>query len=150
MKWDHLPLTCKLEKVVDAYGQQEGFDIQQADAEAAYTQCELKGTETWVSLPQERWPDEWLRKDRNGKRVCKYHDPVCKLHKALYGHPDAGTYREMHAEKHLKAVGFTTVPDWRSCFVHPKLRLFLIVYVDDFKLAGPIKNMAEGWKLIRK
>ena len=56
----------------------------------------------------------------------------------------------MHAEKHLKAVGFTTVPDWRSCFVHPKLRFFLIVYVDDFKLAGPIKNMAEGWKLIRK
>ena len=25
----------------------------------------------------------------------------------------------------------------------------LIVYVDDFKFAGPAANMAEGWKLIR-
>ena len=56
----------------------------------------------------------------------------------------------MHAEKHLKSVGFVTVPDWRSCFVHPTLKLYLIVYVDDFKLAGPTNNLSEGWKFIRK
>ena len=26
----------------------------------------------------------------------------------------------------------------------------LIVYVDDFKLAGPAANRIEGWKLVRK
>ena len=37
-----------------------------------------------------------------------------------------------------------------SCYYHPSLELFLVVYVDDFKMAGPQKNMKEGWKLIRK
>ena len=128
---------------------QAGYDIQQADAEAAYTQCELKGTETWVRLPEDRWPDEWFVWGR-GVRTCKYKDPVCRLKKALYGHPDADTYWELHAEKHLRSVGFKSVPDWRSCFVHPILKLYLIVYVDDFKLAGPNDNLKEGWELIRK
>eukprot|EP00975_Prorocentrum_lima_P029499 6192974-Prorocentrum_lima.AAC.1 len=30
-----------------------------------------------------------------------------------------------------------------------ELTLFLVVYVDDFKLAGPKANLAKGWKLIR-
>ena len=38
---------------------------------------------------------------------------------------------------------------WESCFLHPELKLVLSVYVDDFKLAGPVGNMAEGWKRIR-
>ena len=46
-------------------------------------------------------------------------------------------------------VGFEHVTDWRSCFWHPKLELFLVVYVDDFKLAGPKERLNEGWKLIR-
>ena len=92
MKWDPLPLTCKLERWLMHTAYKKAFDIQQADAEAAYTQCELKGTETWVRLPEDRWPDEWFKKDRYGKRVCRFYDPVCKLHKVFYGHPDAGTY----------------------------------------------------------
>ena len=95
-----------------------GNDIQQADAEAAYTQCELKGTETWVRLPEDRWPREWFH-NIGGKTVCRYKDPVCRLRKALYGHPGAGTYWEMHAEAHLKSVGFTKIHDWRSCLFHP-------------------------------
>ena len=31
----------------------------------------------------------------------------------------------------------------------PLLQLFLVVYVDDFKMAGPSGNLARGWKLIR-
>ena len=30
-----------------------------------------------------------------------------------------------------------------------RLDLFLTIYVDDFKLAGPEGNLAEGWRLIR-
>ena len=37
------PATMQAGKVVDAYGLQIGYVIEQADAEAAYTQCELKG-----------------------------------------------------------------------------------------------------------
>eukprot|EP00975_Prorocentrum_lima_P061554 12880580-Prorocentrum_lima.AAC.1 len=46
-------------------------------------------------------------------------------------------------------MGFKPIPDWRSCFVHPRLKLFLVVYVDDFKMSGPKQNLQEGWKLIR-
>ena len=42
------------------------------------------------------------------------------------------------------------MPNWPSCFLHPKLQLFLAVYVDDFKMAGPVQNLEHGWKLIRE
>ena len=31
----------------------------------------------------------------------------------------------------------------------PKLKLLLVVYVDDLKLAGPEGNLVEGWKMLR-
>eukprot|EP00969_Alexandrium_andersonii_P277126 12249470-Alexandrium_andersonii.AAC.1 len=31
-----------------------------------------------------------------------------------------------------------------------KLKSFLVIYVDDFKLAGPAGSLADGWKLLRK
>ena len=34
--------------------------------------------------------------------------------------------------------------DWRS-----KLKLSLMVYVDDFKISVPSENMSKGWKLTR-
>ena len=52
------PANMQAGKTVDAFGLQLGYDIQQADAEAAYTQCELKGTPTWVRLPEDRWQKE--------------------------------------------------------------------------------------------
>ena len=39
---------------------------------------------------------------------------------------------------------------WPACYVHPQLRLMLVVYVDDFKLAGPKEKLAAGWALLRK
>ena len=77
-------------------------------------------------------------------------DPVCPLILALYGHPDSGGYWEHHCEKHLRSVGFVPIADWRSCFWHSELGLYLVVYVDDFKMAGPSGNLAKGWSLIRK
>ena len=77
------------------------------------------------------------------------HDPVCPLILSLYGHPDSGGFWERHCESHLIEQGFETIQAWRSCYWHPKLKLFLIVYVDDFKLAGPTENLDEGWRLIQ-
>ena len=33
---------------------------------------------------------------------------------------------------------------------HPKRQHLAIVYVDDFKMAGPTSSMDKGWELIRK
>ena len=97
------------------------------------------GTRTWVRLPDEAWPNSW-KKDNE-----KLRNPVCHLTRALYGHPDAGGYWERHCEKHLTSQGFEVIAEeWRSCFWHQRLKLFLVVYVDDFKLEGPSESMAEG------
>ena len=143
------PATMQAGKAVDVFGLQPGYTIEQADAEAAYTQCDLKGTATWVRLPEDIWPPSWFVMN-GGKRVPTYHDPVCLLLRALYGHPDAGTYWEQHAEEHLSAVGCLPIMGWKSSYRHPILNRMLIAYVDDFKLAGPAANMAEGWRLTRK
>ena len=128
-------------KACDAYGLMPGHVIEQCDAEQAYIQSRLDGpTPTWVRLPRDQWPKGW----------SGYRDPVCPLVLALYGHPDAGGYWERHCEKHLKDAGFVPIPDWRSCFWNKNLKLFLVVYVDDFKLSGPSGTMPEGWRLIRK
>ena len=47
------PASMQAGTAVDAFGLQPEFDIEQADAEAAYTQCDLKGIETWVRLPED-------------------------------------------------------------------------------------------------
>ena len=41
------------------------------------------------------------------------------------------------------------IENWPSCLSHPELRLILVVYVDDFKMAGPISNLAKGWVSLR-
>ena len=132
-------------KCADAYGLLPGHCIQQCHAEQAYTQSKLKGYPTWVRLPKERWPQWWID--------AGYVDPVCPLLLALYGHPDSGGYWEKHCEAHLKKVGFAPFTDdssWRSCFFHPRLQTFLVVYVDDFKMSGPKEKLKEAWSLIKK
>ena len=133
------PATMEASKAADAYGMFAGHDVQIADGESAYTQAKLGGDVTYVRLPPDRWPDSWKG---------KFRDPVVRLVLALYGHPDAGGFWELHCERALKKVGFVTVQDWKSVFLHPKLDLLLIVYVDDFKLAGPVANLAKGWSMI--
>ena len=150
------PATLEAAKAVDAVGLQEGYDLQQADAQQAYTQAEMgeltpvdpadpsKGmvkTETWVILPPECRPKSWGN---------KYHCPVVRLKKALYGHADSGGYWERHCDSSLRKVGFAPVPNWPSVYHHAGLDLTLMVYVDDFKMAGPKGNLAAGWRLIQK
>ena len=132
------PATMEAGKMADAYGVMEGHTIEMADGESAYTQAELGGPLTWVRIPRERWPESWEGTE----------DPVCPLRLALYGHPDAGGFWEKHCEKAVTAVGFDFLPDWPSVFFHKELRLVLVIYVDDFKLAGPKISMERGWKLL--
>ena len=39
---------------------------------------------------------------------------------------------------------------WPSVYFHPKLQLLLVIYVDDFKLAGPKQNLVTGCVLLRE
>ena len=133
------PATMKAGKALDAYGHAPGNECQQADGKQAKTQTTLKGAETWVRLPRDRWPQEW---------IGKYKDPVVRLHLALYGHPDSRGFWEQHCERMLLGFRLVFSAAWPSVFFHPKLKLLLAVYVDDFKMAGPKENMARGWELI--
>ena len=136
------PATLEISRACDLYGCAPGHGIEMADAEQAYVQAQLVGTETWVCLPPEA---------RIGSKWKGFRRPVVRLRLALYGHPDSGTCWERHCDAHLRKVGFEPVSEvWHSCYFHKQLRLFLVVYVDEFKLAGPKDNLGPGWSLIRK
>ena len=71
---------------------------------------------------------------------------------ALYGHPDSGGIWENHLNSRISKEGWKQIlPDvWQSIFYHSKLNCMLVVYVDDFKLAGPSENMDKAWASIRQ
>eukprot|EP00971_Amphidinium_carterae_P110796 2194824-Amphidinium_carterae.1 len=75
------PASMEASKFVDFIDVLPGNTIMmQSDAEMADVQATLKGCNTWVRLPLDRWPDSWK----------KYRDPIVPLIRALYGHPDSG------------------------------------------------------------
>ena len=125
----------------DFYGCLPGNDVQMADAIQAYIQAVLTGVPCWVELPKEAW--------HPSVDIGKYRRPVCRLVKALYGHPDAGTMWEQRCHNAVQKVGFKPVGDeWPSLYFHAQLKLLLVVYVDDLKLAGPSQNLKRGWELL--
>ena len=130
------PAAMEASRAADAYGMLPGHDIEVADADQAYTQSYLDGpVQTWVVIPKEQWPQKWI--DDNMV------NPVCPLVLSLYGHPDAGGHWERHCDGVLQSKGWAPIPGWRSCYWHQECETYLIVYVDDFKMAGPAKYKKE-------
>ena len=116
-------------------------DGEEADAISAYTQAPLGGPETWITIPYEYWPASWRNKG--------YVRPMVRLLANLYGHPLAGLYWERHCHKALTKIGFQLVQGWECLYVHDEAKLFLSVYVDDFKMAGIKRNLAPMWARLR-
>ena len=144
------PATMEASACADALGCMPGYAVMQADAEQAYTQAKLGAEEpTFVRIPKEHWPDHWYY-DGSARQKPKFTDPVCPLKLALYGHPKSGKWWEDHMHARLVAGGWEMIEEWNSCYWHERLRCFMIVYVDDFKMAGPKENLAEAWKTVRK
>ena len=56
------PATVEASRLCILKGFLKGTILQQADAMQAYIQAELGGTETWVEIPEEGWPPEWIKK----------------------------------------------------------------------------------------
>ena len=111
----------------------------------AYIQAKLSGVPCWVELPDEAW--------HPSANKHKFRRPVCRLVKALYGHPDAGTMWEQHCRTAVQKVGFKHKPlgdEWPSLYFHPDLKLLLIIYVDGLKMAGPTANLPKGWNMLRQ
>ena len=127
-------------KFLDVIGSLDGNSTEQSDAQQAYTQAELGGNLTWVSLPRDQWPKSWK----------KYKNPVCRLRLALYGHPLSGAFWENHCDGKLKSKGFKRIPGWESCYYHEELKLVLLIYVDDFKMAGKNTKPAQGMEPYQK
>ena len=74
---------------------------------------------------------------------------VMPLVKTLYGHPQAGVFWEQRCERAVFKAGFARVGEcgeWRSCYFNKAEGLFLMVYVDDFKLSGPVEAVKKMWK----
>ena len=67
------PATMEAARAADAYGCPPGHAVEQCDAEQAYTQALLDGTDMWVRLPRDQWPEAW----------AGMADPVCPLVLAL-------------------------------------------------------------------
>ena len=135
------PATMGASKTADFYDLMPGHAVEIADAEQAYIQALLTGTPCWICLPPEARP----------KSMGGFRRPVVKFLWALYGHPDSGTLWEQHCDSHVKSVGFEPIgEEWPSYYFHHKLRLFLVIYVDDSKMAGPKGNLSNGWYLLQK
>ena len=99
------PATMEGGKAIDCCGCFPGHEAEQADAENAYNQAELRGTETWITLPEHQIPAKFKHMKR----------PAFRLKRALYGHPDSGKFWENHCDEHLQIVGFSPIPNWPSC-----------------------------------
>ena len=63
------PPSIEAAKALDAMGSMPGYLVKTGDAKGAYTQALLLGAETWVTLPENRWPKHW---------AGKYNRPVAK------------------------------------------------------------------------
>ncbi len=56
----------------------------------------------------------------------------------------------MKCDVDVKSVGFEALgAEWPSFYFDKGLSLLLIIYVDDFKLAGPEEKLEKGWALLR-
>ena len=77
--------------------------------------------------------------------------PMVPMVLALYGRPDSGGIWEQHLNASLAKKRWRQIllEMWQSIFRHDGLDLILVVYVDDFKMAGPKNNLAKGWAGIR-
>ena len=88
------PASLVSARVALAAGALKGHRGTVRDATTAYLQASLKthypdGTSMptqWVRLPRSWWPKHWFEADGV---TSKYYEPVVRLRKALYGHPES-------------------------------------------------------------
>ena len=107
-------------------------ELLQSDCIRAYVQAPMRGPPTYIRMPRAWWPKSW---------ASRFQDPVCRLIKALYGHPYSGNYWYDKLLAELQKLGFKTIEEWPSVFyLYPDSHsvIAFVVYVDDLvTLGGP-------------
>jgi len=119
-----------------------GNVLKVADCVKAYLQALLlTEEETWVVIPPELWLDSWRG---------RFKTPVVRLVRALYGHPLASAFWDLHLKQVLIGdLGLEPVDGHPSVYMHPTARLLVVVYVDDVLCAGPEANQSWFWESLR-
>ena len=74
---------------------------------------------------------------------------MCRLYKALYGHPEAGGHWERLLTESVLALGAVPVPEHKSTYWFAAAEQLLTVYVDDLLLSGPAHKQKQIWGLIQ-
>ena len=138
------PAAMEAGRICDMYGSLPDHKLTYADGAQAYVQARLKGPATWVEIPRMHWPASWYNADGSDR----FSRPVVILHKALYGHPNAGAYCESECHDRVTSIGYVAIPEWPSVFWHPARRMLLVVYVD-YKLARQAIHHDIAWAEIR-
>ena len=116
------PANMQAGKAVDCYASLPGNACEQSDGEQAYVQADLGGVETWAALPEEAWPKGWYHVD--GKP--KHHKPVVRILKALYGHPDSGTYWEKALRQEFERSRLCTIRGLALLLFPRRVETFLV------------------------
>eukprot|EP00971_Amphidinium_carterae_P139238 2759140-Amphidinium_carterae.1 len=147
------PATMSTARTVMGVGRSQGFSVKMRDVSQAYLQSLIDTpgrTPTYVILPREFWPEKWFDKDGAPRFKC----PVCRLKRALYGHPEAGKVWEDHLSEILKSTGWYQCPGvastWLRKFPGHDVKASLVVYVDDLLLATPPEVEARVWAELEK
>ena len=99
------------------------------------------GVATWIILPPDQRPPEWQE---------QYYTPVVRLTLNIHGHQTAALAWEKHCESAIPKCGFHRIKGWECLYAHREEKLFLSVYVDDFKLAGNATALRRMWKTLAK
>ena len=122
-----------------------GWTPKVRDAAQAYIQSRIDSGDrpsTWVRLPKSWWPATWY--DKGGAAL--FNDPVVRLHKALYGHPEAGALWDKHLRDILIALGWTALDSHPGFWTHARSRALLAVYVDDLLMAASPEDEDRLWQ----
>lgn len=125
------------------YGLLEGNTLRAADCCKAYLQAMLlTEEETYVVLPKELWLDSWHGRFKN---------PTVRLNKALYGHPLASAFWDLHLRQALIGdLGLEAVDGRPSVFMCPKTKLLVVIYVDDVLVSGPERHQDQFWAALKR
>eukprot|EP00973_Karenia_brevis_P070942 9858274-Karenia_brevis.AAC.1 len=70
---------------------------------------------------------------------------MCKLVKALYGHPESGAHWQRHLTAAIERCGGKPIHDHPSSFWFPEERIMFTVYIDDLLMSGPSQYHSTIW-----
>ena len=136
------PTNIQAMNIAIYFGMLTGHVIKVADAYKAYLQAMfLADADTFVTLPQELWKDSWRG---------RYKQPTMRLLRALYGHPRAGAFWDLHLRQVLQGdMGLIPIDGHPSVYFHKSWHLLIVVYVDDILAAGVLASQDKFWVAFR-